>query len=220
MAPEIVQSILNNETNKTYSNKIDIWALGEITYELLTGQHAFPGNNNEEIFKKIMEGKYKIPAKTISFEILSFINGLLQFNPEKRMNWEQIKSHEFLTRNVEKFKSLELNKMKDENKNEIEINSKEENSLFFVLLRSRSISDFGEKNEKLSESHKEIIEKKIDEKKVDNNERIEAVEENKNSIEEQKKRVAQEIKDAEKLRKESPKKLDEANNLEKQKKMK
>ena len=57
MAPETVQSILNNEANKTYSSKIDIWALGEITYELLTGQHAFPGNNNEDIFKKIMEGK-------------------------------------------------------------------------------------------------------------------------------------------------------------------
>ena len=28
MAPETVQSILNNEANKTYSSKIDIWALG------------------------------------------------------------------------------------------------------------------------------------------------------------------------------------------------
>ena len=114
MAPETVQSILNNEANKTYSSKIDIWALGEITYELLTGQHAFPGNNNEEIFKKIMEGKYIFPAKIISHEIILFINGLLQFNPEKRMNWDQIKSHDFLTKNFEKFRFLF-------NKNEIEI---------------------------------------------------------------------------------------------------
>ena len=122
MAPETVQSILNNEANKTYSSKIDIWALGDIVYELLTGQYAFQGNNNEEIFKKIMEGKYIFPAKIISHEIILFINGLLQFNPEKRMNWDQIKSHDFLTKNFEKFRFLF-------NKNEIEINSKDIDNL-------------------------------------------------------------------------------------------
>ena len=81
------------------------------------------------------------------------------------MNWEQIKSHEFLTKNVENFKYLELNNMKDENKNEIEINSKDGDSLFFILLRSRSISDSGQKNGQLDESQKEKIEKKLDEKK-------------------------------------------------------
>ena len=211
MAPETVQSILNNEANKTYSSKIDIWALGEITYELLTGQHAFPGNNNDDIFNKIMEGKYIFPAKITSFEILSFINQLLQFNPERRMNWEQIKSHEFLTKNVENFKYLELNNMKDENKNGIEINSKDENSLFLVLFGSKTISDLGGKNENLNQSQNEKIEEKLDEKKVDNKEIIKVVEDNKNNIEEQKKRLTQEIKDAERLRKESSKKLDEAN---------
>ena len=122
MAPEIVQSILNNEENKACSNKIDIWALGDIAYELLTGQHAFPGNNNDEIFKKIMEGKYIFPSKIISYEIISFINGLLQFNPEKRMSWEQIKSHDFLTKNIENFRFLF-------NKKEIEINSKDRDNL-------------------------------------------------------------------------------------------
>ena len=208
MAPETVQSILNNEANKTYSSKIDIWALGEITYELLTGQHAFPGNNNDDIFKKILEGKYIFPAKITSFEILSFINQLLQFNPERRMNWEQIKSHEFLTKNVENFQYLELNNMKDENKNGIEINSKDGNSLFSVLFRSKTIS---ENNENLNQSQKEKIKEELDEKKVDNKEIIKVVEDNKNNIEEQKKRLTQEIKDAERLRKESSKKLDEAN---------
>ena len=211
MAPEIVQSILNNESNKTYSSKIDIWALGEITYELLTGQHAFPGNNNEEIFKKIMEGKYKFPAKIVSYEIISFINELLQFNPERRMNWEQIKSHDFLTKNVENFNCFEVNNMKDENKNEIEIDSKDGNSLFFILFRIKSISDLGEKNENLNENQKERIKKKLDEEKVVNKEITKAVEENKNNIEEQKKRLNQEIKNAGKLIKESSKKLDEAN---------
>ena len=209
MAPETVQSILNNEANKVYNGKIDIWALGEITYELLTGQHAFPGNNKEDIFKKIMEGKYIFPAKITSIEIISFINRLLQFNPERRMNWEQIKSHEFLTKNVENFKYLELNKLKDKDKNEIEMNSKDGDSIFFLFSRVSSLTGLDEKN--LSESQKEKIEKKLDEKKVDNNEIIKAVEVNKHNIEEQKKRLVEEIQKAEKSRKESSKKLDEVN---------
>ena len=211
MAPELVQSILNNETNKTFSNKIDIWALGEITYELLTGQHAFPGDNNEDIFKKIMEGKYIFPAKITSFEIISFINGLLQFNPERRMNWEQIKTHDFLTKNVDNFKFLELNKMKEKGKNEIELNSKDGDNLYFILFRSFSGTDLNEKNENINESQKEEFKKKLDENKVDNNEIIKAVEDNKQNIEEQKKMLIEEIKKYIKKIKELSKQLEEVN---------
>ena len=48
--------------------------------------------------------------------------------------------------------------MNNENRNGNEINSKDENSLFLILFRSKSLLDFVEKNEKLSESQKEKIE--------------------------------------------------------------
>ena len=209
MAPEIVKSILNNEPNEACKNKIDLWSLGEMTYELLTGKHAFSGNNNNEIFKKIMEGKYFFPTtQIISFEILSFINGLLQFYPERRMNWEQIKSHPFITNNVEQFKFLEFNDMKETSKNGIEINSKDGDSLLFILLKSRSSSfDFGDTNDNLSQDKEE----RITEKRVNNQEIIKAIEDKKKNIIEEKKRLDKERKDAEKLRKESSQQLDGIN---------
>ena len=222
MAPEIVKSILSNEPNESCKNKIDLWSLGEMTYELLTGQHAFPGDNNNDIFNRIMEGKYFFPTTLIiSFEILSFINGLLQFNPERRMNWEQIKSHPFITNNVKDFRFLELNDMKDTNKNVIEINSKDGDSLLFILLKGRTSSfDFGDTKSGISENTKKRIEKRLTEKKVDNNEIKKAIEDKKKNFINERERLIKERKDSEKLRRESSKQLDEVNIFRKTKEKK
>lgn len=38
MAPELVSNILNqNEIRKPYSNKVDIWAVGVIIHEMISG---------------------------------------------------------------------------------------------------------------------------------------------------------------------------------------
>lgn len=212
MAPEIVKSILNNEPNEACKNKIDLWSLGEMTYELLTGQHAFSGKDNNDIFNKIMEGKYFFPTtQIISYEIILFINGLLQFCPESRMNWEQIKAHPFITKNVEQFKFLKFNDMGD-NKNAIEINSKDGSSLFYIFSNSRSSSyDFGDIHTNINENEKKRIENKITEKIVNNKEIEIALEEKKKKNLEEKKRLNKERKDAEKLRKESSQQLDGIN---------
>ena len=223
MAPEIVKSILNNEPNESHKNKIDLWSLGELTYELLTGQHAFPGNNNDDIFNKIMEGKYFFPTtQIISFEILSFINGLLQFNPERRMNWEQIKAHPFITNNIENFKFLEfINDKNDSNKNVIEVNSKDGDSLLFSLYSGRASScDFSAISTGLNENQKKRIEKRITEKTVNNNAIKNAIEEKKKNIIEDRNRLIEERKDAERLRRESSKQLDEVNIFRKTKEKK
>ena len=45
---------------------------------------------------------YSLPKNfKASIEIISFINGLLQYYPEKRLNWKQINSHPFLTKKVD-----------------------------------------------------------------------------------------------------------------------
>jgi serine/threonine-protein kinase len=50
MAPEQVDS-----NNRQLSSKIDIWALGVILYELLTGRTPFPGEDRDQIFHKILK---------------------------------------------------------------------------------------------------------------------------------------------------------------------
>ena len=120
MAPETMENQFNE--NK-YNTKADLWSLGAITYELLIGHPPFYENNIKGLMDKIKDGIYTLPKnKKISLEIISFINGLLQFNPDKRMNWEQIKKHPFITKKVEEFNYLNLETINDDNKKNIEIN--------------------------------------------------------------------------------------------------
>ena len=54
MAPELV-------SNKPYTEKVDVWSLGVITYQLLSGKTPFESRN----LKKI---DYNIKYKQIKFE--------------------------------------------------------------------------------------------------------------------------------------------------------
>ena len=131
MAPEML-------SNKSYNNKIDLWSLGVLTYELLTGEKPFLGYNSNDIHNQIMEGKYNLPTTLVaSYEIISFINGLLQFYPEKRMDWSQIKKHPFFFFYVDNFNFIELNKIKVIDKNKIEINSKNDDNLLWILSEEK-----------------------------------------------------------------------------------
>ncbi|EEH51744.1 uncharacterized protein MICPUCDRAFT_23057, partial [Micromonas pusilla CCMP1545] len=44
--------------NKPYDHKSDVWSLGCVIYEMLTGTHPFHGDNQGALFMKILRGKY------------------------------------------------------------------------------------------------------------------------------------------------------------------
>ena len=50
MAPELVR-------RKHHDNRVDVWALGVITTELLFGHEPFNGHSKEEIFDKILHAE-------------------------------------------------------------------------------------------------------------------------------------------------------------------
>ena len=90
-----------------YDQSCDIWSLGSSCYEMLIGKRVFNGRNLKSLAKKIEEGNYHLPTN-LSKEVVSFINGMLQYDPKKRLNIEQLSRHQFLTRNVKNFTPIDF----------------------------------------------------------------------------------------------------------------
>lgn len=116
--------------------KVDIWSLGTIFYEILIGKPIFDADDLNEQIDKIEQGDYYVP-KNISFESVSFMNGMLQQEPKKRLNAEQLLKHPFLTKNINEFTPIDMNKYADKLKlNEegmIIINTKNNESVWSIF---------------------------------------------------------------------------------------
>ena len=172
MSPDMVERA-DDKSTKKYNTTADLWSLGVITYELLTGSMPFNGNDVKDVFTQIEKGIYTLPKKLkASIEIISFINGLLQYYPEKRLNWEQIKEHPFLKKNVEDFNYINLELYSDGEKNQVEINSKDNNSdnLLWIFFKCKELENLKMDKINQKEMAKSPIMDKIDKNKVINEE--------------------------------------------------
>eukprot|EP00924_Labyrinthula_sp_SR-Ha-C_P006984 maker-scaffold_8-snap-gene-6.4-mRNA-1 protein AED:0.05 eAED:0.05 QI:172/1/1/1/1/1/6/71/403 len=98
MAPEIIK--------KTgYGKSVDWWSFGALTFEMLTGNLPFDGDNTDKIFKQILSKKPRFP-KWMSEEAKDLCLGLLNKDIGRRLGCvqstmfkiggvKQLKSHPF-----------------------------------------------------------------------------------------------------------------------------
>ena len=93
-----------------YDMKADIWSLGTICYEMLIGQSVFNAETMTELVKKVENGSYSVPT-TVSSELVSFLNGMLQYNGELRLSANELSQHPFLTKNVNQFTKINTKKV-------------------------------------------------------------------------------------------------------------
>ena len=131
MEPQLLQNMENKTRNKEgYDEKVDIWSLGTLCYELLVGHNTFSGRNMDELYKRVKEGNYTLPVNS-SKEAVSFINGMLQYDPRNRLSAEELSKHDFLVKNVKDFTPIDINKIGDKiSGNTININIKDNKTIW------------------------------------------------------------------------------------------
>ena len=135
MDPGILRKLnkMENSRDYGYDEKADIWSLGTICYEMLIGKCTFDANSMKELIGKVEKGNYLLPT-TLSKESASFLNGMLQYDPKKRLTAEQLSNHKFLTRD---YKDLTKMNLSNVNKhiygNNLRINSKKNGSIWVIF---------------------------------------------------------------------------------------
>ena len=102
MDPAILENIKTGVPNAGYNEKVDIWSLGTLCYEMVVGTKAFSGISTDEVFQKVKKGTYSLPL-TLSKEVVEFINNMLQQDPNQRSTANQLLYHDFLTKHPSQF---------------------------------------------------------------------------------------------------------------------
>ena len=105
-------TLLNNMEQRTrnqqgYDQKVDIWSLGVLCYEMLVGRNPFSGISMQDVFNKVKIGTYPLPTN-LSREVVFFIEGMLQKDHNKRLGCKELLSHDFLTKNVKQFHTMDV----------------------------------------------------------------------------------------------------------------
>ena len=110
MDPKILEQINTGVPNQGYNESVDIWSLGTLCYEMVVGHSPFTGVDMQDLYQKVYNGDYQLPL-TLSEEIVSFINSMLQQDEEKRANAKQLMNHPFLNNHISTFHPLDVRKI-------------------------------------------------------------------------------------------------------------
>lgn len=91
LAPEIIKGT-------GYGIGADLWALGVLVYELLSGQTPFRARTQTELFAAILRGKPEpLPAAMRNGHGAALVKALLQPNVTKRHTMRQVMAHPWFT---------------------------------------------------------------------------------------------------------------------------
>ena len=163
MAPQILMKMRRLDNNQTfgYDQKADIWSIGTICYELLVGSHPFESSNYEELTSKIQKGNYKIPNNLqLSIEAVSFLNAMLQYDPKKRLDINDLAKHKFLTVNTNEFTLIDLTK------DDLMLNTKKINNISSLMINNE-IPDYTGPKTEIKNQPDDIVGKMIQGNKID-----------------------------------------------------
>ncbi|KAK3086349.1 hypothetical protein FSP39_017249 [Pinctada imbricata] len=96
IAPEII-------ARKPYMCQVDMWAVGVITYILLSGTMPFDDENKTRLYRLILKAKYSYAGehwKDVSAQAKDFIDKLLVVSPGDRLSAADALKHQWLISNA------------------------------------------------------------------------------------------------------------------------
>jgi serine/threonine protein kinase len=95
MSPEII-------THQKYNNISDLWSLGIILYELITGNLPYNAKNLYELERKIHNPIIlpDIYYRRLSGDCINLLFSLLQSDHTKRINWDDLFQHPWILNNL------------------------------------------------------------------------------------------------------------------------
>ena len=96
LSPEIIE-------NKAYSFPSDIWSLGVLLYEMASLKPPFDAGSLHDLAKKILAGRFPPLPKFYSENFNLLVSTLLQVDPKKRPNINQILKFPLLADKIPKF---------------------------------------------------------------------------------------------------------------------
>eukprot|EP01089_Gocevia_fonbrunei_P021851 TRINITY_DN8635_c0_g1_i2.p1 TRINITY_DN8635_c0_g1~~TRINITY_DN8635_c0_g1_i2.p1 ORF type:complete len:647 (-),score=151.81 TRINITY_DN8635_c0_g1_i2:163-2103(-) len=160
MAPEIF-------LERKYSVKGDLWSVGVILYQMMTGTLPFKGENVYELIAQFQKVEMAWPANiAISDDLKDLISNLLKKNPEFRMSWAEFFLHPCVcgetvsksqvTNGESEALRAELEKLKAKLQDAEQKCKQEENEKQQLAKR---FEDFENQVKKINEAHSEELEK-------------------------------------------------------------
>ncbi|KAI1148328.1 serine/threonine-protein kinase [Nemania diffusa] len=93
LPPEMIRS-----RDLSYTKAVDIWTLGVLTYEFLTGEAPFE-DGIAMTQKRIVKGDMKPLPSRLSSEAKDFVHSLLVLDPSKRLPLQDVLNHPWIVKN-------------------------------------------------------------------------------------------------------------------------
>ena len=124
--------------NSPYDCKSDIWSLGCILYEMLTLNPPFQAEDFDQLYKKVISGKYNKINSRYSEDMNEILKLLFKVDPKERPSCEEILNLDLIKKRIEFFKDeagLDFN----------DINALDDNELLKTIRISKNLVGLKEK---------------------------------------------------------------------------
>ena len=84
MSPEVIYG--------KYGKECDVWSLGVVIYQMLSGEYPFDGPTTADINEKIRMGRFKVLEDT-SKDARNLLNKMIDYKNDERVTFAELLSH-------------------------------------------------------------------------------------------------------------------------------